>query len=215
MLKYKNIIIGIIIIGAPIIIIKTFMFVVLNFLTISTPLISAPGEEQNRTVDYEYSDSDFKECYNDSKSVYDVAACYNERNLEINKQEKSINSSGNIKVVLTIEDGHIKKYDIISSEYSLWLGDTGSEDISVISFNYPDNEILDSSVNRNHSYNNVDKETFNDVNSELQNDEIVVYDDFITIPFSNDNSKILLELLTFDDDNSEIFLEEINNYLQL
>ncbi len=214
MIKYKKIIIGIIIIVIPIILIKIFMFIVFNFLTLSTPLISAPGEKQNKTVNYNYSNSDFENCYNDSKNIYDVAACYNERNLEITKEEKSINHSGNIKILLTIEEGHINRYDIISSEYSMWLGDTGSEDVGVISFTYPKNELLDSTVNRNHTYNNVDKDTFDNINSEIQNDEILIEDNFITIPFLNDNSEIFLELLTFNEDDSEKFLEKINNYLQ-
>ncbi|WOO87433.1 hypothetical protein RZE82_00410 [Mollicutes bacterium LVI A0039] len=195
-------------------------FIYLNKWIIRTPRITAPYEFG---FDYDYSNEEFELCYEDSETIYDVATCYNDRNIKI-KTEQKFTNVGNIYIILRIDNGNIIEYVISSNQYEIYLGDIGRILNTAVTFSYPDNKIISSNPTINKEYTRVYKEDIYSLKEILNKEreikvydsanlsseqEIKDYDTSIKIPFDDNNCEKILEEATFTNDNSEQVLNEL------
>lgn len=186
----------------------------LKYGTITTPRITAPYEAG---INYDYSNEDFEECYENSDNIYDIGICYYSRNFEIEEKSKSINYVGEITVTLKLDGENITEYSISSSEdkMELWseIGDSVS---TTISFSYPDNKIINSDTKLT-EFKRVDSSIFSAYKNKYSGENsIKVYESKIIIPINAKYADLVLEKAVFSENNSEEILqvlEEIKPYI--
>lgn len=197
-----------------IVVIVAFIFTLLRtsvgYLNVKTPIISEPY------VDSDFANDSFNTCVDNTKSVYDVANCYDSRiNKLVDEKNEYTKPSG---VYAEIPATNLNKYAIGVGEYRTNI-DVGSASYKSIEFSYPNNQFVKSIGGIDKSNSMVTdteiREGYYSAMEKYQTEKIYYSEDksAYLFPLSDPNSENFLQLLTFDNNQSKLFSEKISNYL--